>query len=149
MFDAETFGKSSGGTSAAIVGWKFSGGDTVTYEVTPIAGVLFGATHAGIAGVEASVAYRAVDLYVEAEYVDDRHDHANRYVYAWSELGFRPLEWLRIGIVGQRTHLVHTGREIQRGPFVQFAFGNASLAVYAFNPDGASRYTVISFAASF
>ena len=136
-------------STSAFVGWKFSGGEMVTYEVTPIAGTLFGAAHAGIAGVEASLAYRAVDVYVEAEYVDDHDDHANRYVYAWSELGLRPVEWLRIGIVGQRTRVVHTDRDIQRGPFVQVAFGNASIAVYAFNPDAGSRYTVVSFAASF
>jgi hypothetical protein len=135
--------------TSAFIGWKFAGGEDVTYDVTPIAGALFGAAHGGIAGVEASVAWRSFDAYVEAEYVDDRNDHSNRYVYAWSELGFRPLEWLRFGIVGQRTHVVHTDRDLQRGPFVQLIFRSVSVGVYAFNPDAGSRYTVVSVAASF
>jgi hypothetical protein len=70
-------------------------------------------------------------------------------VYAWSEIGFRPLEWLRIGVVGQRTRIVHTSRDVQRGPFVQIALGKVSVAVYAFNPDASSRYAVLSIAATF
>ena len=135
--------------TSAFVGWKFAGGDALSYEVTPIAGGLFGAAHAGIVGVEASAAYRAVDAYVEAEYVHDNGDAASHYVYAWSELGYRPLEWLRIGIVGQRTRILHTSRDLQRGPFVQLALGKVSVGVYAFNPDASSRYAVISIVASF
>jgi hypothetical protein len=88
-------------------------------------------------------------VYVEAEYVHDGGDAASSYTYAWSEVGFRPVEWLRIGIVGQRTRVVNTDRDLQRGPFVQLAFGKVSVAVYAFNPEAASRYTVVSIAASF
>lgn len=135
--------------TSAFVGWKFAGGEALSYEVTPIAGGLFGAAHAGIVGVEASAAYRAFDAYVEAEYVHDSGDAAGHYVYAWSELGFRPLEWLRIGVVGQRTRIVHTNRDLQRGPFVQFALGKLSVGVYAFNPEASSRYAVISVAATF
>jgi hypothetical protein len=135
--------------TSAFVGWKFTGGEALSYEVTPIAGGLFGAAHAAIAGVEASVAYRSFDAYVEAEYVHDSGDAASHYVYAWSEIGFRPLEWLRIGIVGQRTRIVHTSRDVQRGPFVQIALGKVSVAVYAFNPDASSRYAVLSIAATF
>ena len=135
--------------TSVFVGWKFSGGEAFSYEVTPIAGGLFGSARAGIIGVEASAAYGAFDAYVEAEYVHDAGDLAGHYVYAWSEIGFRPLEWLRVGIVGQRTRVVHTSRDLQRGPFIQFALGKVSVALYAFNPEGASRYTVMSIAASF
>jgi hypothetical protein len=135
--------------TSLFVGWKFSGHEALSYEVTPIAGVLFGDARGGIVGVEASAAYGALDAYIEAEYVHDRKDAAGHYVYAWSEIGFRPLEWLRVGIVGQRTRLVHTGRDLQRGPFIQFAFGKVSISLYAFNPEGASRYAVMSIAASY
>jgi hypothetical protein len=135
--------------TSAFAGWKFAGGDAVTYEVTPIAGVLFGSAHAAIIGVEASVAYRSFDAYVEAEYVDDWNDRADRYVYAWSELGWRPLEWLRLGLVGQRTRVVHNERDLQRGAFVQLVAGGVTLGLFVFNPDAASRYAIVSVAASF
>ena len=53
--------------------------------------------------LEASVAWKQLDFYIEAEYVRDNHQRTDSYFYAWSELGFRPVEWLRVGIAGQRT----------------------------------------------
>ena len=125
-----------------FAGWNFSGGDTVTWQVTPIIGALVGGARGVIPGVEASVAYEAFDAYVEAEYVDDRQNRDDRYFYAWSELGWKPVEWLRLGLVGQRTHTVHTDRDLQRGLFAQFLFGRTTLAVYAFNPDSGSHYVI-------
>jgi len=135
--------------TSAFVGWKFAGGDAVTYEVTPIAGALFGAAHAVIPGVEASIAYGKADAYVEAEYVIDRDSGADNYFYAWSELGWRPVEWLRVGLVGQRTRIVHNDRDLQRGIFGQFALGSVTVGVYVFNPDAASRYTIVSIGVGF
>lgn len=134
---------------SAFVGWKFSGGDAVTFEITPIAGALFGAARGFVPGIEASVAYRSLDAYIEAEYVDDRDHPGNSYYYAWSELGWKPVEWLRLGLVGQRTRVVETGRDLQRGLFAQFTFGKTTLGVYAFNPDSGSRYAIAALGVQF
>jgi hypothetical protein len=125
-----------------FAGWNFSGGDVVTFQVTPIIGVLFGAERGVVPGFEASVAYGSVDLYVEAEYVAFRDHHEDRYYYAWTELGWKPVEWLRLGLVGQRTRVVHTDRDLQRGLFAQAILGRTTLGVYAFNPDSSSRYVI-------
>ena len=122
------------GARSAFVGWTFSGGDAVTWELTPIFGGGWRAVHATIPGLEASVAFGRLDLYVEAEYVHDRADHTGSYVYAWSELGYKPLEWLRVGLVGQRTRAYGGERDLQRGPFVQVTWGPATLGGYWFNP---------------
>jgi hypothetical protein len=132
-----------------FVGWKFSGGDAVTFEITPIVGGLVGAARGFVPGVEASVAYGSLDAYIEAEYVDDRDHPGNSYYYAWSELGWKPVEWLRLGLVGQRTRVVETGRDLQRGLFAQFFFDKMTLGVYAFNPDSASRYAILSLSVQF
>lgn len=134
---------------SAFVGWKFAGGDALTYEVTPIAGALFGTAHAVIPGVEASVAYRTFDAYVEAEYVIDSDHHSDSYFYAWSELGWRPVDWLRVGLVGQRTRVVHNDRDLQRGIFGQLTLGAVTIGLYAFNPDAGSRYAIVSVGMSF
>ncbi len=47
----------------------------------------------------------------------DKNEHSDSYIYAWSELGLRPVEWLRFGIAGQRTRLYGGERDFQRGPF--------------------------------
>ena len=87
----------SHGARSAFVGWTFSGGDTITWEVTPLLGGAWGSP-AFVPGLEASVGWRQFDFYIEGEYVRDNDEHTGSYWYAWSELGFRPVEWLRIGV---------------------------------------------------
>ena len=134
---------------SVFLGWKFSGGDIVTFEITPIAGVLFGAARGAIPGFEASVAYHALDAYIEAEYVHDRENHNDSYYYAWSEIGWKPVDWLRVGLVGQRTHEVQSSRDLQRGLLAQLIFPKATLGLYVFNPDTGSRYAIVAFGMQF
>ena len=134
---------------SAFVGWKFAGGDAVSFEVTPLIGALFGAARGVVPGVEASVAYGAVDAYIEAEYVHDLEQHSASYYYAWSEIGWKPAPWLRIGLVGQRTREIENGRDLQRGAFAQLFIDKATLGIYAFNPDAGSRYVIVSLGAQF
>jgi hypothetical protein len=136
-------------STSVFVGWNFSGGKEVTYTLTPIVGGLFGATRAAIPGLEASVAWGSLDAYIEAEYVYDHQNHADSYFYSWTELGWKPVEWLRLGLAGQRTHTVQTGRDLQGGLFAQLILGKATLSLYAFNPDSGSRYTILGLGAQF
>lgn len=122
------------GARSAFVGWTFSGGETVTWELTPLLGGAWGTTQAFVPGLEASLAWRALDFYIEAEYVRDSNERTDSYVYAWSELGLRPVEWLRVGIAGQRTRIYGGYREIQRGPFAQLTWGLVTIGGYWFNP---------------
>lgn len=137
-------------TSSLFAGWKFSGGDTLTYELTPILGAVFGDTQGIAPGFEASLAYGITDFYIEAEYLYDFDNHEDSYTYAWSELGFSPLEWLRFGLVGQRTRVYQSDRDIQRGGFAQLMLGKATLGFYVFNPDdSANRLAIVSLGAEF
>jgi len=134
---------------SAFVGWTFSGGDAVKWRVTPIVGGMFGAARGIVPGVEASVAWRSLDAYIEVEYVDDRAQPGTSYYYGWSELGWRPVEWLRVGVVGQRTHTVDVGRDLERGLFAQVTVERMTFGVYAFNPDSSARYVIASVGVSF
>jgi hypothetical protein len=130
------------GARSAFVGWTFSGGDEVTWELTPLVGGAWGATQAVVPGLEASVAWGRLDFYVEAEYVRDSHARSDSYLYAWSELGFRPVEWLRIGVAGQRTRLYGGDRDIQRGPFVQLTLDRVTVGGFWFNPGSSDQIFV-------
>jgi hypothetical protein len=122
------------GARSAFVGWNFSGGETVKWELTPLVGGAWGTTQAFVAGFEATVAWRRLDFYVEAEYVRDRSEDTPSYTYAWSELGWRPVEWLRVGVAGQRTRLYGGDRDYQRGPFGQLTWRKVTIGGYWFNP---------------
>jgi len=136
-------------SGSAFVGWKFGGGDELSFEATPIVGLLFGAVRGLVPGLEGSVAYGAFDASVEAEYVHDLGQHGASYFYTWDELGWSPKAWLRLGIAGQRTRTVESTRSLERGLFAGLSAGKAHFSVYVFNPDLSSRYVVASAGVSF
>jgi hypothetical protein len=137
------------GARSAFVGWNFSGGDDIKWELTPLVGGAWGTTQAFVPGLEASASWKQLDFYIEAEYVRDNRARTDSYVYAWSELGFRPVEWLRVGIAGQRTRTYSNERDIQRGPFAQVTWGPVTLGGYWFNPGSSEQVVVGMIGATF
>jgi hypothetical protein len=135
--------------TSAFAGYAWSGGEDIAWSITPMLGGLFGSTRGVVPAVEASVVWRKFDLYVEAEYVHDLDDSSASYFYAWTEIGWRPVEPIRIGLVGQRTRIVSNDRDLQAGVFGQLTLGKATIGVYAFNPESASRYVVLSLGLAF
>lgn len=137
-------------SGSLFVGWKFSGGEKLTWEVTPILGAVFGQKEGIAPGFEAAAAYGIADFYIETEYVYDFEVREDSFTYSWNELGFTPREWLRAGIVGQRTMVYQSERDIQRGFFAQLMYRKATLSVYVFNPDDSeNRFAVFSLGAEF
>jgi hypothetical protein len=137
------------GARSAFVGWNFSGGEEFTWELTPLLGGAWGTTRAFVPGLEASLAWKQLDVYVEAEYVRDSSERTDSYVYAWSELGYRPVEWLRVGVAGQRTRVYGGDRDYQRGPFAQVTLGPVTIGGYWFNPGSSDQIFVGMLSATF
>ena len=131
---------------SAFVGWSFSGGEELTWEITPLLGGVWGPLQALVPGVELSLAYRRFDFYLEGEYVDDAEEP---YTYAWSELGFAAQDWLRIGLAAQRTRIFGEDREIQRGPFAQVSWDRVTLGGFWFNPGADDQIFVGSIGVAF
>ena len=137
------------GARSAFVGWTFSGGEAITWELAPLLGGAWGTTQAFVPALEASVAWKQFDFYIEAEYVRDANQRTDSYFYAWSELGVRPAEWLRVGIAGQRTRTYGNDRDIQRGPFAQVTWGPVTIGGYWFNPGSSDQVFVGMIGATF
>ncbi len=130
-----------------FIGYNFGVGEAVRLDFTPILGVVTGSMHSVVPGFEATVTGRYADAYIEFEYVPNAEPTG--YAYAWSELAFRPVDWFRIGLAGQRTRVYENGRNLQRGVFAQMKGKHVSAAVYWFNPSSDDEVTVISATFSF
>lgn len=138
------------GARSAYVGWTFSGGaDGFAWEVTPLVGGAWGSLRAFVPAVEASLSWGPFDAYVEAQYVRDRGDRDDSYFYAWSELGFKPVAWLRIGAASQRTRAYGGERDYQLGPLLQFTHGPVTVGAYWFNPGARDEVIVGSINLAF
>jgi len=132
-----------------FVGWTFEAGETVKLEFRPILGFVGHALRGPIGGFEASLSAGKWDYYVEVEHVHSRTEGTDSYTYAWSELAFRPVEPLRLGIVGQRTRVRGADRDYVGGGFAQLTHGKLTLGAYWFNPGSSDQVVIVSLGASF
>ena len=130
-----------------FVGYNLGWGEALRLDFTPILGVVTGSVHSAVGGFEATLTGRRFDAYVEFEYVPDAEPSG--YAYAWSELAWRPRDWLRLGLAAQRTRVPDNGRNLQRGVFAQVKGKHIAGAVYWFNPAADDRIVVVSVALSF
>ena len=124
-------------------------GDEVKLVLTPMIGGLAGQTDGIIPALEADLTVGPFEAYGEAEYVFDLNDSSARYFYMWSELSVWPTEWLRAGLVTQRTRVYQTERDIQRGLLLGISVRKVEGAVYFFNPGADDHFTVVSLGVSF
>lgn len=136
-------------TASLWAGYNFSGGESLAWEVTPMLGGVFGDTSGIAIGYKGSVSWWKLQLYSEGEYVFDTGDSSDSFFYNWSELTLSPVEWLRFGVVTQRTRAYETDRDIQRGLLIGVSWMNLDLAAYVFNPDDDKPVVVVSFGVSF
>ena len=130
-------------------GATFSFGETLKLDVTPMVGGVFGDTHGVAPGYHLTLSYKKLELYSEGEYLFDTDSNASSYFYNWSELTYAPLDWLRAGLVSQRTRVYKTPLDVQRGILVRAEVQSWSFTVYIFNFGWTTPTTVASVTYSF
>jgi len=136
-------------TASFWVGANFSGGKELTWEITPMLGLVVGQTNGVAPGYQGHLGWWRLELSSESEYVIDFADVSNSFFYNWSELALSPLEWFRFGLVIQRTRVFQTARDVQRGLLAGLSYKEASLTTYVFNPDDSKPIVVVALAWSF
>jgi hypothetical protein len=132
-----------------FAGVNFEFGKDVKLALTPMIGGLVGDVDGVIPAAELDFTVWRFEAYGEAEYVFDLNDSDSKFFYMWSELSVRPTEWLRAGLVTQRTRVYRTERDIQRGPLVGVSFSKIDATFYWFNPGADDHLAVLSIGLSF
>ena len=131
-------------TGSVWVGYAFSGGETLEWEMKPLVGGVFGETTGVAPGYKGSLSWRMFEGYSEGEYVFDAGERTDSFFYNWSELTVAPVAWLRVGLVTQRTRAYKSDRDIQRGLFVGTTFRALDVTAYVFNPDDSKPTVVVA-----
>jgi hypothetical protein len=121
----------------------------VTFVVTPIVGCMFGDVGGPVLGLELAIAWGPLSYSSQGEWVTDVQKDGGGFVYVWSELDVRPWEWIRAGIVVQRTRVFHTAREVVFGPLLGVSVWKLDLTAYWFQPGGIDQFFVASIGVSF
>jgi hypothetical protein len=136
-------------TGSAWVGYNFSGGETLSWELTPMLGGVFGDVTGVAPGYKGTLSWRKLEFYSEGEYVFDTGNSSDSFFYNWSELSLAPVDWFRFGLVTQRTRAYQSDREIQRGVLAGFTYQMLDVSAYFFNPDDDEPTVVIAAGLSF
>jgi len=136
-------------TASLWVGWTWGASGKISFSVTPMLGAVFGNTGGLAPGLEIAVVIGPVEWYGESEYVFDFDSAESDFFYMWSELTVSPVDWLRAGVAVQRTRVVDTPREVQRGVLLGASLGPIGLTGYLMNPDGDELFGVVQLDYSF
>ena len=120
-------------TFSGWVGYTFSGGNTVTYTLTPMLGGVVGNSNGMAISMLATVNFKAFEFYTEMENLVDFNTKDNNFYYAWTDFSYSPTDWLWLGLSGQRTRLYQTDLEIQKGFFVGAGWKSWELTTYVYN----------------
>ena len=136
-------------TGSAWFGWNLSFGDELKFMVTPMVGGVFGQTRGIATGLTITLDWGPLALWSQSEYVFDLKDSSNDYFYVWSELSVTGPEWLRVGLVLQRTRVFQTATELQGGPLAGVSFWKLSGTVYFFSPGQDDQFVVVALAGTF
>lgn len=137
------------GTYSVWAGYNFSVGKKVTFEGTAMLGAAFGDTEGVAPGFKATLSWTKLVFYGEGEYLFDTNESSDCYFYAWSELSWAPVDWFRLGVVGQRTRAYQSELDIQRGVLVGFSSERVDFTAYWFNPDERSPTVVLALGVRF
>ena len=120
-------------TGSLWLGYNFSAGENVVFEITPVIGGLIGRSTGIAPGFEASLTYKKFELSVSNEYVFDTGSKSGNFYYAWPQLTYSPLEWLKVGIVAQHLKAFQTPLDTQRGFLVGISHHKFEFTTYVFN----------------
>jgi hypothetical protein len=138
-------------TASLWAGWTLaSEGEQWSLSATPMLGAVFGQTEGVAPGLEVDASWWRVGWYAEAEYLFDLEDSDDDFFYMWSTLMLGVTDWLRAGIVTERSKLIDTDLDVQRGLALEFTVDVVQLGLCTYNlGDEDDQYSVISAAVSF
>jgi len=138
-------------TAGLFAGWTLAHeAEEWSVSATPMLGAVLGRTEGVAPGLELDASWWIVEWYAESEYLIDLEESDDNFFYAWSTLTVGLTPWLRAGLVTERTKLVDTDLDVQRGLAVLFALEEFELGLYTYNLGSEDDfYSVLSAEFSF
>ncbi len=132
-------------TGSLWLGYNFSFGKKLAFEITPMFGGVFGDITGIAPGYTISISYKPIEFFTQGEYFFDGGNHSNDFFYSWSELSYAPVTWFRAGTVMERTKAFGSNFDILLGPLIGFKYKKVDFTTYWLSPgsrDAAFIFTV-------
>ena len=136
-------------TGSLWLGYNFSFGKKLAFEVTPMFGGVFGDITGIAPGYTISISYEPIEFFTQGEYFFDAGNRSGNFFYSWSELSCAPVTWFRAGIVVERTKAFGSTSDIRPGPLVGFKYRNVDLTTYWLSPGSRDATFIFTVALNF
>ena len=121
-------------TGSIWAGYNFSWGEKWQFEITPMIGGVFGRTNGIAPGCEASLSWKKLSFSLDNEYVFDTTSKSGNFYYAWPQITYQPLTWLRLGALAEHTKVFQTKTDRKIGFLVGFDYKRYEFTTYVLNP---------------
>jgi hypothetical protein len=135
-------------TVSLFAGWTFELGEELTAGLTPMLGGAVGETNGIVPAFEVDLGWRRISAYSEMEYLFDLEESDDSFFFSWSTLTYGITDWLAAGIVAERSKLVDTDFEVQRGLALELSYASLGLSLYAYNLGTDDSYAVVALGLS-
>ena len=136
-------------TGSLWVGYNLSFGEKLVFEIAPMLGGVFGDLTGIAPGYNLLLSYKRFSLSSQSEYFFDPGNSSGNYFYTWSELTYSPWDWLRAGMVVQRTKAYKSDLDIQRGFLVGVSYKRVDFTTHVFNLGWTDPTVVLSIGFTF
>jgi hypothetical protein len=130
-------------TGSLWMGYNFSAGKKLVFDITPMIGGVFGRTNGIAPGCEASLTYKKLQLSISNEYVFDTTAKSGNFYYAWPEVTYSLLDWLTVGAVAQHTKAFETRADLLRGFLVGVSHKKVEFTTYVFSAGTSTPPSVV------
>lgn len=130
-------------TFSLYAGKRFSGGNSVSWQATPLIGGLMGQMTGGSLGMHFGMDYRNIFFSSQSQYSFSLENRTDKYFFNWSEIGLEATRWLYAGLAVQQTNVYQTQGKLEPGCMIGFSIKNWTIPVYAFNTTDDERYFVL------
>lgn len=125
-------------------GYNFYGGKKFEYLITPMLGGVVGSSNGFATGLELDFNFKKFEFWSESEYFYSVDDAVYNFIYNWTDITYAPKDWFWFGISGQRTRLVETELELNRGLLLGAAFKNWEFTGYLYNLGFDEKYFLVT-----
>ena len=131
------------------LGYNWSAGKKLQFEVTPMLGGVFGDITGIAPGYTIMICYKPLELPTQGEYFFDAGIHSGDFFYSWSELSPFTADWLRLGVVVERTQALGHSSDVRRGPLLGFKYKDIDLTTYWLSPSSSEATFVFAVTVKF
>jgi hypothetical protein len=127
-------------------GRTFRKRDTLSYCITPLAGIVIGKFKGAAVGMNMGLDYKNLFFSAAPEYIFSGEKENGSFFFNWSELVYQITKHICAGFALQQTCVHNTMMLWEPGIEAGISFGEWTFPVYAFNPAGNKRYFILGVA---